>query len=68
VAGFFAVTLAKYNLPCLVPPVKFCSDNGLMVAWTGVERLKLGLCRWAAAASAAAPPGLCTGFKLLCAC
>jgi tRNA A37 threonylcarbamoyltransferase TsaD len=35
----------KYNLPCLVPPVKFCSDNGLMVAWTGVERLKLGLCR-----------------------
>jgi tRNA A37 threonylcarbamoyltransferase TsaD len=37
---------AKYNLPCLVPPVKFCSDNGLMVAWTGVERLKLGLCRY----------------------
>ncbi|WIA23950.1 hypothetical protein OEZ85_013589 [Tetradesmus obliquus] len=36
---------AKYGLPCLVPPVQFCSDNGLMVAWTGVERLKLGLCR-----------------------
>uniref|UniRef100_A0A383WI28 Glycoprotease 1 n=1 Tax=Tetradesmus obliquus TaxID=3088 RepID=A0A383WI28_TETOB len=36
---------AKYGLACLVPPVQFCSDNGLMVAWTGVERLKLGLCR-----------------------
>lgn len=36
---------AKYGLPCFVPPAKFCSDNGLMVAWTGVERLKLGLCR-----------------------
>lgn len=35
----------KYDLPFLVPPAKFCSDNGLMVAWTGVERLKLGLCR-----------------------
>eukprot|EP00879_Flechtneria_rotunda_P025681 GHRR01027316.1.p1 GENE.GHRR01027316.1~~GHRR01027316.1.p1 ORF type:complete len:281 (+),score=68.95 GHRR01027316.1:280-1122(+) len=36
---------ARFNLPCLVPPPKFCSDNGLMVAWTGIERLKLGLCR-----------------------
>lgn len=25
------------------PPAKYCTDNGVMVAWTGMERLKLGL-------------------------
>jgi hypothetical protein len=25
-----------YKLPFVVPPAQFCSDNGLMVAWTGV--------------------------------
>lgn len=23
---------------------RYCTDNGLMVAWAGVERLRLGLC------------------------
>lgn len=35
----------QYGLPFLAPPPKFCSDNGLMVAWTGLERLKQGLSR-----------------------
>ncbi|EFJ43437.1 hypothetical protein VOLCADRAFT_31243, partial [Volvox carteri f. nagariensis] len=34
---------AEFGLPCVYPPVRYCTDNGLMVAWTGVERLKLGL-------------------------
>merc|ERR1719230_285382 len=25
------------------PPPRLCVDNGIMVAWTGVERLRLGL-------------------------
>ena len=25
------------------PPVKLCTDNGVMVAWTGMVRLRLGL-------------------------
>jgi N6-L-threonylcarbamoyladenine synthase len=25
------------------PPIKLCTDNGAMIAWCGVERLKLGL-------------------------
>ena len=25
------------------PPVRLCSDNGAMIAWAGIERLKLGL-------------------------
>jgi len=36
---------SQYKLPFLAPPPKFCTDNGLMVAWTGLERLKQGLSR-----------------------
>jgi len=36
---------AHFGLPCICPPAKYCTDNGVMVAWTGVERLRLGLCR-----------------------
>lgn len=27
----------------VVPPVHLCTDNGAMIAWTGIERLRLGL-------------------------
>jgi len=27
----------------MAPPLALCSDNGAMIAWVGVERLKLGL-------------------------
>jgi N6-L-threonylcarbamoyladenine synthase len=27
----------------IAPPLALCTDNGAMIAWTGVERLKLGL-------------------------
>ena len=43
-AGLEAVA-AEYRIPCVCPPVQHCTDNGLMVAWTGVERLRLGLWR-----------------------
>jgi tRNA A37 threonylcarbamoyltransferase TsaD len=33
----------RFQLPCVCPPPRYCTDNGLMVAWTGVERLRLGL-------------------------
>lgn len=25
---------------CIVPPIRLCTDNGVMVAWTGIERLR----------------------------
>jgi N6-L-threonylcarbamoyladenine synthase len=27
----------------VAPPVRLCTDNAVMVAWTGIERLRLGL-------------------------
>ena len=36
-------TAAKHGLPFVAPPVNLCTDNGVMVAWAGVERLRLGL-------------------------
>lgn len=30
------------GLRLLCPPAKFCTDNGVMIAWNGVERLREG--------------------------
>lgn len=32
-----------FGVSCLAPPVSLCTDNGVMVAWAGLERLRLGL-------------------------
>jgi N6-L-threonylcarbamoyladenine synthase len=34
---------ARYDLALAVPPPALCTDNGAMVAWAGLERLRLGL-------------------------
>lgn len=34
---------AKNGLNFAAPPVKLCTDNGIMIAWAGIERLKKGL-------------------------
>lgn len=33
----------RQGVPFLAPPVALCTDNGVMVAWAGLERLRLGL-------------------------
>jgi N6-L-threonylcarbamoyladenine synthase len=32
-----------HKVPFAAPPTNLCTDNGVMVAWAGVERLRLGL-------------------------
>ena len=34
---------ARAGFECIAPPPALCSDNGVMVAWAGIERLALGL-------------------------
>jgi N6-L-threonylcarbamoyladenine synthase len=34
---------AKHGLEFVAPPLALCTDNGAMVAWAGLERLRLGL-------------------------
>lgn len=36
-------TAAGFGLPFVAPPLALCTDNGAMVAWAGLERLRLGL-------------------------
>jgi N6-L-threonylcarbamoyladenine synthase len=34
---------AKNGFALVAPPLKLCGDNAVMVAWAGIERLRLGL-------------------------
>ncbi|KAI8145668.1 glycoprotease family-domain-containing protein [Fennellomyces sp. T-0311] len=34
---------ASYDLPLVCPPPKLCTDNGVMIAWAGLERFQAGL-------------------------
>jgi N6-L-threonylcarbamoyladenine synthase len=37
-----AVAAAKRGFVLAAPPIRLCSDNAVMVAWAGIERLKRG--------------------------
>jgi N6-L-threonylcarbamoyladenine synthase len=36
-------TARRHGFTFLAPPLRLCTDNAVMVAWTGLERLRLGL-------------------------
>jgi N6-L-threonylcarbamoyladenine synthase len=33
---------AEHGARLVAPPVKLCTDNGAMIAWAGIELLRLG--------------------------
>ncbi|MGE3622405.1 MAG: tRNA (adenosine(37)-N6)-threonylcarbamoyltransferase complex transferase subunit TsaD [Bdellovibrionales bacterium] len=33
---------AQFDMPFVAPPPALCTDNGVMIAWAGLERLRLG--------------------------
>jgi N6-L-threonylcarbamoyladenine synthase len=37
-----AEAAASHGFKLVAPPIRLCSDNAVMVAWAGVERLRLG--------------------------
>jgi N6-L-threonylcarbamoyladenine synthase len=36
-------TASTFGLPLVAPPLALCTDNGAMIAWAGIEKLRLGL-------------------------
>ena len=38
-----ATVADAHGLPLVAPPIRLCTDNAVMVAWAGIERLRLGL-------------------------
>lgn len=43
IAGALGDVAAREGARLVVPPVPLCTDNGVMVAWAGAERLALGV-------------------------
>jgi N6-L-threonylcarbamoyladenine synthase len=41
--GRLEKTASEHGACLVAPPVKLCTDNGAMIAWAGLERLRLGM-------------------------
>ena len=39
----FSQVCSEFDFTLVAPPAKYCTDNGVMVAWNGVEKFRRGL-------------------------
>ena len=39
----FKTITSDNGLEFAAPPIRFCTDNGVMIAWAGLERFRKGL-------------------------
>lgn len=39
----FKIICDEVGYKLFVPPPKFCTDNGIMIAWNGIEKLKTNI-------------------------
>jgi len=39
------VVAEKHGVPLIAPPLRYCTDNAVMIAWAACERLHAGLAR-----------------------
>jgi N6-L-threonylcarbamoyladenine synthase len=42
IRGALQEVIATYGMELVAPPIKLCTDNASMIAWAGIEHLKLG--------------------------
>lgn len=43
VRGALRHAASRAGIPMIAPPLRYCTDNAVMIAWAGIERLRLGL-------------------------
>ncbi len=42
IRGYLSKVCEAHSVELVAPPPKYCTDNGVMIAWNGVEKMRRG--------------------------